>query len=406
LGEKRKGVPVMQIQDTRKSLKNKLAYYFKIPEKIRSAFLEETVRKNDFSMVVICIIIFVVEFYNLFRVLFLSRSGLGTLNNRIYFSLYCCLILIAAAWPVLHRALRHASAKAQWRAQFLITSLMLLWHVSLNAYDLYRDPNAGTTVLATALLGIAFLILSSPLYIFIQFGMAYLLFWVVLAPSLDAGDRLNLTITFLVAVAVSLASVHHTAIRLQQQKEIIDINVKLQKLAEIDPLTSLLNKTTVEFRAKQSLGEMAQADATGSEKPEGVTLFLLDLDAFKMINDVYGHPCGDYVLVETAEGLRTAFSDALAIGRIGGDEFAVLYHTSLANADIDALCVRLRQQLAKIHWQEKPMYVSCSIGVCVCSDSERTYHQLYAETDRMLYLAKKAGKNQCHITSLQKEESI
>ena len=65
-----------------------------------------------------------------------------------------------------------------------------------------------------------------------------------MAPLLGAGDRLNLTITFVVALAVSLAHAHHAAVMLKQQKQIVEINAKLQKLARLEPMTGLLNKTT------------------------------------------------------------------------------------------------------------------------------------------------------------------
>ena len=110
------------------------------------------------------------------------------------------------------------------------------------------------------------------------------LFRAIMAPLLGAGDRLNLTITFVVALAVSLAHAHHAAVMLKQQKQIVEINAKLQELARLDPLTGLLNTTTVECRAEQRLHSLEYAEKTG-----GRTLFLVDLDEFKKINDCYGH---------------------------------------------------------------------------------------------------------------------
>src|SRR5699024_9894646 len=142
------------------------------------------------------------EGFNIARVLNTS-VGLGTRNNRIYFSLYCALLFIAALWLVLWRLLRRAPAGAQWAAQYAVTCLMLLWHLTLNAYDLLRDPDGETTVLTTALLGLAFLIQSPAAYSAVQIGACYLLFRAVMAPVLDTGDQLYLTITFAVALAVS-----------------------------------------------------------------------------------------------------------------------------------------------------------------------------------------------------------
>ena len=141
------------------------------------------------------------------------------------------------------------------------------------------------------------------------------------------GYYLCLGVHFAVALAVSLAHAHHISVMLKQQKQIVEMNAKLQELVHQDPLTGLLNKTTVECWAEQLLQRPEQ---TG--EATGLTLFLVDLDEFKEINDRYGHPCGDYVLVETAEALRRVFPDATSLGRIGGDEFAILYSDRLSSS--------------------------------------------------------------------------
>lgn len=370
-----------------------------LPGYIRQEFLQESVRKNDFSLRVICVIIFAAELFNIARVLLWSPVGLGTQNNRIYFAMYCALILIAVLWLALRPVLHRAAAVQQWAAQYAVTSSIFLWHMGLNAYDLYRDPAAGTTVLTTALLGLPLLIQSPPWYSAAQFTVGYLLFRVIMAPLLDAGDQINLTITFAVALAISLAHSHHVSVLLQQQKQIIEMNDKLQELVHQDPLTGLLNKTTVECWAEQVLHGPEHAG-----RPGGVTLFLLDLDEFKGINDRYGHPCGDHVLVETAEAIRRTFPDAAGLGRIGGDEFAVLYDRSLTEAQAMILGLRLGKQLEKIQWLNQSIEVRCSVGVCICAKGQYTYQQLYAETDHMLYQAKEAGKGRCCVRHLARTE--
>lgn len=380
-------------------LSHRLRFDLQIPGYIRQEFLKESVRKNNFSLQIICAIIFAVELFNIARVLFWSQSGLGTRNNRIYFSMYCLLILVAALWLVLRRVLKRAPAGVQWNAQYAVTYLILLWHMGLNTYDLYRDPAAGTTVLTTALLGLALLIQSPPWYSAAQFVVGYLVFRAIMAPLLDVGGRLNLTITFVVALAVSLANAHHNAVMLKQQKQIIEINAKLQQLVQLDPLTGLLNKTTVECWAEQVLCGLERTERSG-----GLTLFLADLDEFKGINDRYGHPCGDHVLVETAEAMRRAFPDATGLGRVGGDEFAVLYDRALTQAQAMDLGQGLVERLGTIQWQGQPLAIQCSVGVCICTKPQCTYQQLYAETDQMLYQAKETGKGRCCVQKLEYAE--
>ena len=272
--------------------------------------------------------------------------------------------------------------------------------MGLNTYDLYRDPAAGTTVLTTALLGLALLIQSPPRYSVAQIAADYLLFRIMMAPLLDAGDRLNLTITFVVALAVSLAHAHHTFVTLKQQKQIVEINAKLRELVHLDPLTGLLNKTTVECWAEQVLDDLKNTEKSGE-----LTLFLVDLDEFKGINDRYGHPCGDHVLVETAEAIRHVFPDAAGLGRIGGDEFAVLYDRPLTDPQAMTLGQNLVERLGTIQWHSQPLQVQCSVGACICSRGQCTYQQLYAQADRMLYQAKETGRGRCCVQHLAYPEN-
>lgn len=376
--------------------KGRLPFDTQVLDYIRQEFLQESVRKNNFSLQIICMIIFPVELFNIARVLLWSQSGLGTRNNRIYFSMYCLLIIIGVLWLALRGPLRRTSSRLQWTVQYIVTWLLFLWHMGLNTYDLYRNPDAGTTVLTTALLGLALLIQAPPGYSIALYGAGYLLFRVLMAPRLDAGDRLNLTITFVVGLAVSLAQAHHTAVSLKQQKQIVEMNAQLQGQVQLDLLTGLLNKTTVERRVKQLLEDSEHTARTG-----GLTLFLFDLDEFKGINDRYGHPCGDHVLAETAGVMRCAFPDAAALGRIGGDEFAVLYDRPITEDQAQTLGERLVEQLGAIQWQSESLKVQCSVGVCVCVRPGCTYQQVYAETDRMLYQAKKNGKGRCYVQRLE-----
>ncbi len=369
----------------------------KLSEYIQQEFFQESVKKNDISLWLICAIIFSVEAFNLARVLLWSKSGLGTLNNRIYFTMYCILIAIGILWLAVRRPLKQASARHQWTVQYILTSLMLLWHLCLNTYDLYRDPNAGTSVLTTALLALALLIQVPPLCSVLQFVIGYFLFLLIMAPLLDAGSLLNLTITFVVSLCVSLAHAHHTCIFLQQQKQILQMNEKLQKLVHLDPLTGLLNRAAVQYRTEQLLQEDSAFRTSG-----GLTLFLMDLDGFKGVNDRYGHPCGDYVLAETANTLRNVYPLAVGLGRMGGDEFAVLYDQPLSEEQAMVLGENLLAQLKKIQWEGQSMGIGCSMGICICAHPQCSYEQLYNETDQMLYQAKKNGKGRCCVRRLEK----
>ncbi|MDR3766156.1 MAG: GGDEF domain-containing protein [Butyricicoccus sp.] len=377
-------------------MRAKLLDFLQIPPSIRPEFLQDSVKKNDISLFVICLIIAVTELYNIARVVLWSPSGLRTLNNRIYFGMYCTLLAVVGFWMLIRKCLRKTSFPKQWTAQYTVILLIFLWNLCLNAYDLHRNANAGVTVFTTALLGLSAFIQMSSIFSLICFGSGYLLFQLLVASHMSSGQELNLTITFAVALLVSLTRAHHASVSLQQQQQINQINIKLQELAKTDPLTGLLNKITLECHADQYLQYASR---------KGFTLFIVDLDDFKSVNDQYGHPCGDRVLVETADSLRLVFSQSAGIGRIGGDEFAVIFTQSLEQEAALALGAQIIKELSDIRWDGQSIGVCCSVGVCTCTSCV-SYDTIYTETDRMLYQAKRSGKGRCCFHLLGSDDLV
>ena len=178
--------------------------------------------------------IFGMELYNMARVLFLSSSGLGTLNNRIYFGMYCSLLLAAALSLALQQLTRRASSGVQWAVQYVSVLFFFLWHICLNAYDLSRSPGGATITFLTAVLGLAVFIQMPARYSIPCYGGGWALFLLLTRATLDSGDRINLTFTAIVALAVSLTTARHAVITLSQRREIREINAHLQKLLELD----------------------------------------------------------------------------------------------------------------------------------------------------------------------------
>lgn len=130
---------------------------------------------------------------------------------------------------------------------------------------------------------------------------------------------------------------------------------------------------------------------------DGWFLFL-DVDYFKLVNDTFGHPVGDHVLKEVAENLTTVFSSYGKIGRIGGDEFALILTESVTS---DELKHRLDEFLTNVENISLPagvmpdQKITCSIGVCHF-DSPQDVHALISAADKLLYEAKKQGRA-CYV---------
>lgn len=364
--------------------------FLRIPPEIREEFWQNSLQKNRLSLLVICIMIFGMELYNMARVLFLSNSGLGTLNNRIYFGMYCSLLLAAALSLALQQLTRRASSGVQWAVQYVSVLFFFLWHICLNAYDLSRSPGGATITFLTAVLGLAVFIQMPARYSIPCYGGGWALFLLLTRTTLDSGDRINLTFTAIVALAVSLTTARHAVITLSQRREIREINDHLQKLLELDPLTGLLNKTAFQARAEARLARGGEA----------LTLFMLDLDGFKAVNDVYGHPCGDFVLQEAGLRLRSVLPPDTDIGRIGGDEFAALLPGARGAAELERTGGRLIREISAIRWQERDVGAGCSVGICQAARPGASYAQLYREADQALYRAKRQGRGMCVLTRL------
>ncbi|HJD27978.1 MAG TPA: GGDEF domain-containing protein [Candidatus Blautia avicola] len=372
-------------------MRNYLKSFLNIPPEIRHEFWQDTLQKNQLSLLVICIMILGMELFNIARVLFWSRSGLATVNNRIYFSMYCILLLAAVLYILLQWLLRRSPVKIRWTVQYATALFALLWHVCINAYDLYRNPDGGTVIYVTAVLGLSVFIQMPSQYSLISYIAAYLLFIGLSASNLDTGSMINLTFTAIVALAVSLTRCRHAVVILSQCRKIDQMNRQLQELIKKDPLTGLLNITAFRDRVEFYLAE--------TKEPTETALLILDLDDFKAVNDHFGHPCGDYVLQMTAIKFQAMFPEAIGVSRIGGDEFMMALSGVPAQV-IEKAALQLIQDIALINWHGQNLGASCSLGVCRTNRPGVAYDSLYEIADQALYQAKTQGKGCCFFREL------
>ena len=153
-----------------------------------------------------------------------------------------------------------------------------------------------------------------------------------------------------------------------------------------DMMTLLLNKNTYIRHVNASIDD----DATSSY------LLILDVDNFKRLNDTYGHPNGDRVLIGIAHILKSVFEDYGIVGRLGGDEFSV-FCEDIRQKDIEVLANEVCSKVTgmKIHGVHG---ISCSIGVALCFPGEG-FADVYPRADKALYKAKEMGKNRYFLDS-------
>ena len=167
-----------------------------------------------------------------------------------------------------------------------------------------------------------------------------------------------------------------------------------KRLAYIDALTGLFNRRAFDER----LGMVFDNHSSSTEH----ALILADIDHFKRVNDKYGHPAGDNVLVGIAKILSRYANHSVFIARPGGEEFAVLMENT--NVDEAARIAELvRKDIAKRGFiftqaDPKPETLSISLGISMRSEATSTA-EFYENSDLALYAAKNDGRNRYRVYS-------
>ncbi len=486
-------------------------YFRSVPEEIKEDYRREVIRSNGAVLSVLSVLAICAELFNIARVLFFSKSGLGTQNNRIYFTFYLVLLTASVLFLIIKRCLGN-HINAIYIFLLAAAGFFIVWSLLLNYYDFtHADEPVYSIVYITSLLamviclymepvvclglvlgsGIPFLLLTKSDFGFIQntlFSMGtaalvsfsrfqykiktlmgqkkiqemnrrltiemerkevaiqklryiieqsnYIIVdwdkeedraffyghwtekfdypaeissfteWVTHSGLLSRKEwkRLQLEIircmksTYQMETEIELSSrkgvrefyLFHLSVQhdsageirgvlgylsdIHKQKEEIQ---SLKSRMDLDPLTGLLNRTAVKEKAQ----EWYEGDSGNFVR----AMIMLDLDDFKAINDTYGHPCGDQVLMEVANLLRRIFRETDALSRIGGDEFVVLMKNVRNVEDVERKLKKLSRGGTTL-WNGARIPVKFSIGAAVSENGE--YEELYRLADEALYDAK------------------
>jgi diguanylate cyclase (GGDEF)-like protein len=180
-------------------------------------------------------------------------------------------------------------------------------------------------------------------------------------------------------IAALSAYATHAAIALSNARLV----TRLERQAAEDPLTGLANQRAF---YRTCAAEFSRALRSESE----VSIVMLDLDHFKVINDAHGHLQGDQVLLAVADALRRSVRAHDVVARMGGEEFAILLPDADAAAAFDT-AERARTAIARVPVAAATL--SCSAGVATASPAQASPVDLLALADRALYQAKRLGRD-------------
>lgn len=159
--------------------------------------------------------------------------------------------------------------------------------------------------------------------------------------------------------------------------------LETRELAEIDPLTKILNRNAF----VNQLNRMIKNRESGTVH----VLMMFDIDGFKLVNDSFGHAAGDNVLIDIAKSLKLILRQGDLIGRLGGDEFLVC----LKNVSNKAVIGKKARQICNLVRKSFSIdvHMSASLGIAMCPNDGEDFETLYRKADIALYNVKATGKD-------------
>ncbi len=176
-------------------------------------------------------------------------------------------------------------------------------------------------------------------------------------------------------------------------KEITQEHTLTQKLAyqaTYDSLTGLINRTSFNNRLEECV-------TLNKQVSQQAYLCFLDLDRFKLVNDIAGHLIGDAMLAEIADVIQDCITSHDVVGRLGGDEFGIIL-IGKDQAQAQIICEKIISDVTnyRYHWNQRYFNVGLSIGMVPVTDNFNAM-ELLSKADLSCYKAKESGRNRVYI---------
>ncbi|MDD2054297.1 GGDEF domain-containing protein [Pseudomonas putida] len=302
-----------------------------------------------------------------FFLLGVTRFTLARLSRAWY--------LVFVAWL----ALLLLPGEPPWSKVYLLVNSLLVAGLTLKASFLLRPHGSSLSVGAVQLR-----------YVLLLHGLFYLvkaLTAVVPGTLIDlAAFRGEIIQISLVegAMAIMLIALSMTGTERYRREK------RIARLAARDPLTALYNRRALEVRATRVLEDVSPS------RPGA--LLLIDIDNFKLVNDLYGHTAGDRLLVSLSEMIRALLPEGALAARLGGDEFVILL-SNTGDAPVAALGSALREQFHQATTQafSTPAAVTLSIGASLFDQPPASLAALIEQGDAALYESKRGGRDRLRV---------
>ncbi len=175
---------------------------------------------------------------------------------------------------------------------------------------------------------------------------------------------------------------------------------QLELLVHHDPLTGLPNRTLLGDRLEMGI---AQANRSGMS----MAVCFMDLDGFKVVNDTFGHSAGDLLLVEVSKRLMKILRATDTVGRVGGDEFVLIFSEIVNPEECNQLLKRITETLNEPFLiNANPVKISASLGVALYPDHVNDGTLLMRHADQAMYIAKQSGRNRIHFYDASQDHLV
>jgi len=216
--------------------------------------------------------------------------------------------------------------------------------------------------------------------------------------SISSDTIVKITAAFFSLLIILLAwsfSLRKTKNELKYSQKLIELE------AEQDHLTGLGNRRKFYQLLKK---EITRSEKTGNS----FSIFQLDLDSFKEINDNFGHSVGDLLIIEAAKRICNCISDSNKVTRLSGDEFILIISDFTNKNDIEGYAKKIKTSLSNTFYlEENEIHTSVSIGITSYPHDATSSEQLVNNVDQAMFHSKKMGKNRfSYFTSSMKNEII
>lgn len=180
---------------------------------------------------------------------------------------------------------------------------------------------------------------------------------------------------------------HQKVITLGEQMKLLIQNMALEKLSIFDDLTKLHNSRFFREKLTEYTNHFNK-----------LNLILLDIDFFKKINDTYGHPGGDAVLIHVGQVLKSFQENEILVSRVGGEEFAILVPNQTLDETLN-LATRISEAVKQsvIPYDGKNIKITMSFGISNWNPDRFSVRDFYKKADEALYESKTNGRDRITV---------